>query len=192
MPLVLASTSPHRKTLMERLGVPFSTAAPRVDEELVAGENPWDRALRLARAKAMAVARLHPGAIVIGSDQVASLGKGRDLQILRKPGNRETCRTQLRALSGNTARFDTAAAIVRDTALIDHVDLTRVRFRALEAREIEDYMDREPAFDCAGGFKSEGLGATLFEAVETSEPTALIGLPLIWLSAASRDIGVTA
>jgi septum formation protein len=192
MPLVLASTSPHRKTLMERLGVPFTTAAPRVDEELVAGENPWDRALRLARAKAMAVARLHPGAIVIGSDQVASLGKGRELQILRKPGNRETCRTQLLALSGNTARFDTAAAIVSDTALIDHVDLTRVRFRALEAREVEDYMDREPAFDCAGGFKSEGLGATLFEAIETSDPTALIGLPLIWLSAALRDIGVTA
>ena len=191
MPLLLASTSPHRKTLLERLAVPFTCVAPEVDEGLVSGEVPWDRALRLARAKALAVARSHPDSIVIGSDQVASLGEGPELQVLRKPGNRESCRLQLAALSGNTARFDTAVAVVHGAGLVDHLDLTRVRFRTLDAREIDDYMDREPSFDCAGGFKSEGLGATLFEAIETSDPTALIGLPLVWLCVALGDIGVT-
>jgi septum formation protein len=175
---------------MGRLGIPFAVAAPGVDEALVTGEVPWDRALRLARAKARSVARLHPGSIVIGSDQVASLGEGRETRVLRKPGNRETCRLQLLALSGTTARFDTAAAVFHDGRLIDHVDLTRVRFRTLTGEQIDHYMDREPAFDCAGGFRSEGLGATLFEAIETRDPTALVGLPLIWLCAAFRDIGV--
>jgi septum formation protein len=193
--LVLASTSPHRKALFGRLGLPFSSAAPGVDEALVPGESPWDRASRLAREKALAVAHQHPEAIIIGGDQVASIGRaggedGSALQILRKPGDRATCLQQLQAMSSHTVRFDTALAVVRDAEVIAHLDLTLVRFRALTEREIENYMDREPAFDCAGGFKCEGLGVTLFEAIETRDPTALIGLPLIRVCHALREFGV--
>jgi septum formation protein len=190
IPLILASTSPHRRSLLERLGLPFISVAPEVDEALLEGELPPDRALRLARAKASSVARLHPGAIVIGSDQVASIGDGAAAQILRKPGNRDTCRRQLLAMSGRSAYFHTGVAIARDATLVSHLEPTVVRFRTLQASEIDSYMDREPSFDCAGGFKCEGLGVTLFEAIETRDPTALIGLPLIWLCAAFRDIGV--
>jgi septum formation protein len=164
--------------------------APEVDEQLVHGELPQDRALRLARAKASTVARLHPGAIVIGSDQVASIGEGDAAQILRKPGDRDTCRQQLLAMSGRTARFDTGVVVARDVALHSHLEPTLVHFRSLQVGDIDSYMDREPSFDCAGGFKCEGLGVTLFEAIETRDPTALIGLPLIWLCAAFRDTGV--
>ncbi len=142
------------------------------------------------------MAHLHPGAIVIGSDQVASLMPagywvdGPTAQILRKPGNRETCRQQLLAMSGHTACFDTAVAIARDAELLVHLEPTQVHFRTLTVDEIDFYMDREPSFDCAGGFKCEGLGVTLFDSIETRDPSALIGLPLIWLCAAFRDIGV--
>jgi len=189
-PIILASTSPHRRSLLERLGLPFACVASEVDEALVSGELPPDRALRLARAKAGAVARLHPGAIVIGSDQVASIEDGAAAKILRKPGDRDTCRSQLLAMSGRTAQFDTGVAIARDAALIAHLEPTAVRFRTLQVNEVDSYMDREPSFDCAGGFKCEGLGVTLFEAIESRDPTALIGLPLIWLCAALREIGV--
>jgi septum formation protein len=185
-PIILASTSPHRRSLLERLGLPFTGMAPDIDEGLVEGELPPDRAARLARAKASTVAGLNPGAIVIGSDQVASIGK----LILRKPGDRDTCRRQLLAMSGGTARFDTAVVIARGAQLIAHLEPTLVHFRTLTVNEIDAYMDREPSFDCAGGFKCEGLGVTLFESIETRDPTALIGLPLIWLCAAFRDIGV--
>ena len=164
---------------------------------MVQGELPGERALRLAHAKAISVARLYPGAIVIGSDQVASVAQvestldGSPVQILRKPGNRETCRGQLLAMSGRTARFDTAVAIAADARLSAHLEPTLVRFRTLKVNEIDAYMDREPSFDCAGGFKCEGLGVTLLDSIETRDPTALIGLPLIWLCAAFRDIGVT-
>jgi len=168
---------------------------------LIDGELPGDRALRLARAKASSVARQYPAAIVIGSDQVASITPSITVveqrvdeppaQILRKPGNRETCRGQLLAMSGRTVRFDTAVAIAGDARLIVHLEPTLVRFRTLTVNEIDAYMDREPSFDCAGGFKSEGLGVTLLESIETRDPTALVGLPLIWLCAAFRDIGVT-
>jgi septum formation protein len=188
--LILASTSPHRRSLLQRLGLPFASVAPEVDEGLIDGETPQDRALRLARAKASAVARLYPGAIVVGSDQVASIGDGIEAQVLRKPGDRDTCRRQLLAMSGRTAHFDTAVAVARDAKLIAHLEPTLVRFRKLQLSEIDSYMDREPSFDCAGGFKCEGLGVTLFEAIETHDPTALVGLPLIWLCAAFRDIGV--
>jgi septum formation protein len=189
--LILASTSPHRRALLERLRLPFTCVAPQVDEGLVAGEAPRARALRLARAKALSVARLHPAAIVIGSDQVASVGAAAAEQILRKPGNRDTCRRQLLALSGNAARFDTGVAVARDAEVMAHLEPTVVHFRTLPPGEIDSYMDREPAFDCAGGFKCEGLGVTLFEAIESRDPTALIGLPLIWLCAALRGSGVT-
>lgn len=164
--------------------------APEVPETEVPGEAPDVRAWRLALAKARAVALQHPDAIVIGSDQVASLASHGGHELLHKPGDREHCRVQLAALSGRSARFDTAVAVVQGGHEQVHVDLTRVQFRELSAVEIERYMDREPAFDCAGGFKCEGLGVSLFEALESRDPTALVGLPLIWLCAALRRLDV--
>jgi septum formation protein len=190
-PLILASTSTYRRQLLERLRLPFSTVAPEVDEVELPAEAPATRAARLALAKARAVAALHPGSIVIGSDQVASLRIGPDIVILHKPGERTHTHAQLAEMSGQTVRFDTAVAVLRDDTELVHVDLTAVRFRELSHIDIGHYIDREPAFDCAGGFKSEGLGATLFESVETRDPSALVGLPLIWLCAALRRLGVT-
>ena len=132
----------------------------------------------------------HPDAIVIGSDQVASLDIDGEVQLLRKPGNRENCRLQLTAMSGRVAQFDTAVAVRQGSAELAYLEPTRVRFRELSAAQIENYMDREPAFDCAGGFKCEGLGVSLFHSVESRDPTALVGLPLIWLCEALRRLGV--
>jgi len=188
--LLLASTSPYRKALLSRLGLPFACEAPGVEEDERGGETPPERALRLARAKAEAVAGRHRGALVIGSDQVASHVAGGRQQVLHKPGDRENCLRQLQLMSGQTARFDTALAILRDGRMIEHVDVTLVRFRLLDDAAIHSYVDREPAFDCAGGFKIEGLGVTLFESVESRDPTALIGLPLIAVCAALRQLGV--
>lgn len=187
--IILASTSPHRRLLLERLGLPFAALAPGIVEALVPGEAPRERALRLAREKAAAIALQHPAAIVIGSDQVASLD-GKPPLLLHKPGDRETCRGQLAAMSGRPASFHTGVALRRGDEEQAQVDLTRVHFRPLSAAQIEDYMDREPAFDCAGGFRCEGLGVSLFRAVETRDPTALVGLPLIWLCEALRRFGV--
>jgi septum formation protein len=189
-PLVLASTSPYRRKLLARLGLPFQTQAPNVDEALRPDEAPADRALRLALAKARAVSAAHPQAVVIGSDQVASLGEGADARILRKPGTADRCREQLRELSGREARFDTAVAVIWPGGEACHRDLTRVAFRPFGPAEAERYMAREPAFDCAGGFKCEGLGVTLMRRIESTDPTGLIGLPLIWLSGALRDAGL--
>jgi septum formation protein len=188
--LLLASTSPHRQALLGRLGAPFASVAPGVDEQERPGETPPQRAARLARAKAAAVARQQPTAIVIGSDQVASLETEAGSLLLHKPGGRANCLRQLRAMSGRTTRFVTALAVMHGETLIEHADTTLVRFRVLSDADIERYMDREPSFDCAGGFKCEGLGVTLFESVETRDPTALIGLPLIALCAALRQLGV--
>lgn len=185
-PLLLASTSPHRRALLGRLGLAFECHAPGIDEEELPGEAPPARAARLALAKARAVAAAFPGAIVIGSDQVASLGAS----LLHKPGDRETCRRQLMAMAGQTVRFDTALAVVQDDLVLEHLDLTLVQFRQLDPAAIESYMDREPSFDCAGGFKCEGLGVTLFESIESRDPTALVGLPLIAVCAALRRLGV--
>jgi septum formation protein len=157
----------------------------------VPGEPPAARAARLALTKARAVASANPGAIVIGSDQVASLADHTGLQLLHKPGDRSTCREQLQAMSGNTVRFDTAVAVIHGITELIHSDLTQVRLRQLDEAAIESYMDREPSFDCAGGFKSEGLGVSLFEAIESHDPTALIGLPLIWVCGALRQLGVS-
>jgi septum formation protein len=188
--ILLASTSPHRQALLARLGLPFDCLAPGVPENELPGEPPAVRAARLALTKARAVATAHTAAIVIGSDQVASLGGPAGPVLLHKPGNRSTCREQLRAMSGKTVRFDTAVAVIHGTAVLTHADLTQVRFRVLDDAAIETYMDREPAFDCAGGFKCEGLGVTLFESIESSDPTALVGLPLIWVCGALRQLGV--
>jgi len=191
-PLLLASTSPHRKMLLERLQLPFECLSPGVDETDLPAEVPAERAARLALAKARAVAAVHPHAIVIGSDQVASLEIQGHIQVLHKPGNRDNCRRQLAALSGHCARFDTAVAVIRGSEEYAHGDVTRVQFRTLDAATIENYLDREPSFDCAGGFKCEGLGVTLFEWIESRDPTALVGLPLIAVCAALRRLGARA
>ncbi len=186
-PLILASTSPYRRLLLERFGVPFETARPNVGEEHVAGETPSDRAMRLAVAKAEDVAARHPGAVVIGSDQVAASGH----KVLDKPGDAATCRAQLASLSGSDAKFYTACAVIGPAGSVRlvHLDATTVFFRPLSGKEIERYVEREKPFDCAGGFKAEGLGITLFESIENQDPTALIGLPLIWLASALRRAG---
>ena len=186
-PLILASTSPYRRALLERLGVAFEVMGPDGSEEHVAGEPPVDRALRLSVAKAQSVAARRPDAVVIGSDQVAAAGN----RVLDKPGDAAQCRAQLAALSGTDARFYTGCAVIGPAAGIRlvHVDTTTVFFRSLSAGEIERYVDREKPFDCAGGFRVESLGITLFESIENSDPTALIGLPLIWLACALRRAG---
>lgn len=185
--LILASTSRYRRALLERIALPFEAIAPELDESPVPGEAPAERAARLSLAKALAVAHRHPRAIVIGSDQVAALGD----RVLDKPGDEETCRAQLALLSGNTAHFFTGCAVVGIEAQVrlEHLDTTTVSFRTLGDDEIRRYVTREQPLDCAGGFKVEALGITLFDRIESSDPTALIGLPLIWLAGALRQAG---
>jgi septum formation protein len=173
--LILASTSPYRRALLERFGLPFGTARPDVDETPLPAEPPADVACRLAQAKASAVARQYPGVWVIGSDQVAEA----DGNALGKSGSRAGAVAQLRAMSGREIRFHTALCLQRDAISHLAADVTRVRFRPLALAEIERYVDAEQPFDCAGSFKVEGLGIALFDAVHSDDPTALIGLPLI-------------
>lgn len=184
--LILASTSPYRRELLSRLGVPFETAAPGIDEARRPDEKPAALASRLARSKALAVR--DPDAIVIGSDQVASL----EGQPLGKPGNHASAVAQLELFQGREVQFHTAVCIAAGSKrdLQEHVDLTRVRFRMLARSDLDRYLTLEPAYDCAGGFKAEGLGVTLFESIESTDPTALIGLPLIWVAAALRNAGL--
>jgi len=174
-PLLLASTSRYRRELLARLGVPFEALAPGTDETPRAGEAPAALARRLASAKAQDVAARHPDRWVLGSDQVPAF----DGRVLGKPGGRGEGLAQLLACSGKAVVFYTAAALVADGKLYEHLDTTTVRFRPLTADEAGRYLDAEPAYDCAGTFKVEGLGISLFEAVESTDPTALIGLPLI-------------
>jgi septum formation protein len=185
--LVLASTSRYRRELLARLRVPFEALAPQVDEAALADELPMDRALRLALLKAHAVAARSRGALVIGSDQVA-VAAGR---VLDKPGNAERACAQLAQLSGATAAFYTAVAVICPDSGLQrvHLDTTQVRFRALSRGEIERYVAADEPYDCAGGFKAESLGIALFESIESQDPTALIGLPLIWLADALRSAG---
>lgn len=188
MPLLLASTSRYRRELLERLRLPFHVARPDVDEAPLPEEAPAALAARLARLKAAAIAAHHPEAWVIGADQVAEV----DGQAIGKPGHRDAAIAQLTAMSGRAIRFHTALCLLREGPLQEGVpaestcheasDVTTVRFRALSAEEIERYVDAEQPFDCAGSFKSEGLGITLFEGIDSQDPTALIGLPLIALS----------
>lgn len=188
--LILASTSPHRRQLLQRLGLPFEALAPPVAETEVPGEAPAARALRLAEAKAASIALQHPQAIVIGSDQVASLAHDGAVELLHKPGTRENCRQQLATMSGRIVHFDTAVAVRQGATALTHLEPTLAHLRELSPAQIEHYMDREPALDCAGGFKAEGLGVSLFHSLESRDPTALIGLPLIWLCEALRRLGV--
>lgn len=186
--LVLASTSPYRRQLLERFGQRFTVAAPDVDESALPGETPIDLVNRLARAKAEVVARRNPRSIVIGSDQVAVFGR----EIIGKPGNPERCIEQLKAVSGQRLAFHTAVHVIQSDSGSNesHLDITTVHFRKLSAEEIARYVARERPVNCAGGFKAEGLGITLFERIESQDPTALIGLPLIWLSGALRKAGL--
>lgn len=184
-PLVLASTSPYRRELLSRLRLPFETARPEVDETPRGAEAPEDLAVRLATAKAVAVAARHPGAWVIGSDQVATF----DGHVLGKPGDRSRAIAQLRSMSGRDVAFFTGVALVCDDTTFQHLDTTRVRVRRLGGDEIARYVDAERPFDCAGSFKSEGLGIALFDAIETRDPTALIGLPLIATAGLLRRAG---
>jgi septum formation protein len=188
-PLILASTSRYRKELLERLGLRFSCIAPGVDEAARPGEAPAALVGRLARAKASTVSARQASAWVIGSDQTAVLGTGQET--LGKPGSEARCREQLRSCSGRTVEFLTAVAVMRheDAALIEFTDTTRVTFRRLDQPTIERYIAKERPLDCAGGFKSEGLGISLCESIDSTDPSALIGLPLIKLSAALRSAG---
>jgi septum formation protein len=185
--LILASTSPYRRELLARLALDFEVVAPGVSEEHLHGESPTDRALRLASAKAQAVSAAHPEAVVVGSDQVAACGAA----ALDKPGDAARCREQLGRLSGQTAHFYTACVLMGagGSLHLAHVDTTTVVFRELGADEISRYVARERPFDCAGGFRAEASGIALFDCIESQDPTALIGLPLIWLAGALRAAG---
>ncbi|OOG56717.1 Maf family nucleotide pyrophosphatase [Rhodanobacter sp. C03] len=186
--LVLGSTSRYRAELLRRLTTDFEQCAPGTDESALAGETPVARALRLAIAKAEAAADGQQGALVIGSDQVAEL----DGLILDKPGTAARAHAQLTACSGREVHFHTALCLLdtRSGHRHTHVDHTHVRFRTLSAAEITRYIEREQPLDCAGSFKCEGLGISLFEAIDNRDPSALIGLPLIALARLLREAGI--
>ena len=186
-PLILASTSRYRAELLGRLGIEFSAQNPAVDESEGRTESPRARAFRLSESKAEAVATKFPGAVVVGGDQVPAASTA----ILHKPGNAANCREQLKLLSGSTAEFYTACTVrcFETGVKLTHVDMTAVKLRPLSDAEIERYVEREQPFDCAGGFKAEALGITLFERIDSEDPTAIVGLPLIWLANALRAVG---
>jgi septum formation protein len=186
--LVLASTSPYRRELLARLGVPFECIAPGADEAPRPGESAQCLSQRLAALKAESVAALHGDAIVIGSDQVALRGS----ETLGKPGSVERCIEQLENSSGRDVEFLTAVHVVNGPARTSesHMDRTLVRFRRLSRAEIERYVAADRPLDCAGGFKAESLGIALFERIESADPTGLTGLPLIWLAHALRRAGI--
>lgn len=186
--LILASTSRYRRELLERLRLPFDVVSPQVDETPRPGETPAALATRLAFAKAAAVAALHPQAVVIGSDQVAEL----DGSPIGKPGTHERAVAQLRAMRGRSVVFHTAVAVQRAITGYAGAALApvTVRFRELADAEIEHYLRTEQPYDCAGSAKCETLGITLLEAIESDDPTALVGLPLIRTSALLRAAGI--
>jgi septum formation protein len=185
-PLVLASTSRYRRELLERLRLPFEAVAPGVDETPLDGETPAMLAKRLALAKARAVRALRPDAVVIGSDQVADL----DGEPIGKPHTHERAVAQLRRLSGRQVVFQTAVAVLADGFERVMLAPVVVRFRTLTAAEIEFYLRTEQPYDCAGSAKSETLGIALLEAIESDDPTALVGLPLIRTVALLREAGL--
>ena len=186
--LVLGSTSTYRRELLQRLQLSFSVSAPEVDEAALPGEMPVELARRLALAKAQAVATRFPEAVVIGSDQVAEL----DGEALGKPGTHERAVAQLRRMQGRSVIFHTAVAVVCRSSGFEQQDLApvRVMFRTLSENEIERYLRAEQPYDCAGSAKSEGLGIALLEAIESDDPTALVGLPLIRTCRMLRAAGI--
>lgn len=186
MRLILASSSSYRQDMLQRLGIPFTAMPPQVDETPLEGESPAALALRLSRAKAAAVARHHPGALVIGSDQVATI----DGKAIGKPGDHAAATAQLRLLSGRSVEFHSALCVT--DGLREEVDdvITTCRFRELAPDEIEHYLQRERPYDTAGSAKAEGLGIALMESMRSDDPTAIIGLPLIALSRMLRSFGM--
>ncbi|WP_417530407.1 Maf family protein [Marinobacter lipolyticus] len=188
-PLLLASSSPYRRELLQRLGLPFTCASPNIDESILPRETAEALAIRLAAQKARALAPSHPGHWIIGSDQVACLPDG---SILNKPGNHEQAVRQLTRSSGQRVSFLTGLALMdTDTgAILTHCEPFQVQFRTLETMEIETYLRREQPYDCAGSFKMEGLGIALFESLEGRDPNSLVGLPLIALTDMLRAWGM--
>lgn len=185
--LVLASGSTYRRRLLERLGLPFVVDPADIDESPRPGETPAALATRLAREKALAVAGRHPQAWVIGSDQVADL----DGLALGKPGDPERAAAQLRACSGRQVRFHTALALTRaDGTVLEGSSCPVVTFRPLDDAEIARYLAADRPFDCAGSFKAEALGISLFESLASDDPTAIEGLPLIALCRLLRRAGI--
>jgi len=187
-PLVLGSTSRYRRELLERLRLPFTVARPEVDETPRRGELPPALALRLALEKARAVAASHPHAVVIGADQVADL----DGAAIGKPGTHERAVAQLERMSGHEVVFQTALAVVRAATGYERALLApvRVRFRTLTRAEIERYLRLEQPYDCAGSAKCETLGIALLESIDSDDPTALVGLPLIRTAMLLREAGI--
>ena len=185
--LVLASSSRYRRELLARLTAHFSCLAPDVDESPRSGEAPAALAARLTLLKATTVAPLRPDAVVIGSDQVAALGQ----RVLGKPGTAARAAAQLADCSGQTVVFHTAVAILAPggTGSLSHVDCTEVDFRSLHEEEIDRYIALDRPLDCAGSFRAESLGISLFKAMRSNDPSAIQGLPLIWVSAALRELG---
>ena len=183
--LILASTSVYRRQLLERLRIPFEVISPQVDEAPLTGESTVDLALRLAQAKAAAVAKAHPNAWVIGSDQVADLCGA----AIGKPGNFERAMAQLQLMGGQTVTFHTALCLMKGDIETTLSVPTEVRFRKLSDDILVSYLLAEEPYDCAGSAKSEGLGISLLESIKSDDPTALIGLPLIALSGLLRNAG---
>jgi septum formation protein len=183
--LILASTSQYRRELLERLRIPFEIISPKVDETPLNGESTLELALRLAHAKAAAVAKEHPNAWVIGSDQVADLCGA----AIGKPGNFERALAQLQLMRGTTVTFQTALCLMKGATQTTLCIPTEVTFRKLPDSVLEAYLLAEEPYDCAGSAKSEGLGISLLESIRSDDPTALIGLPLIALSSLLRDAG---
>lgn len=186
MQIVLASSSPYRRALLERLGLPFTCESPSVDEARRPGEAPEAMVERLAEAKAARVALRHPESLIIGSDQTAALGP----DILGKPGNHARAAAQLGACSGQSVVFHTGLCLLGPEFHATHLDRTRVQFRDLQPDEIERYLKHEQPYQSAGSFKVEGRGISLFRAVHSEDPTALIGLPLIALCRLLRQAGI--
>ena len=187
-PLILASTSPYRRALLERLRLPFAVEKPNVDETRLPDEAASDMVCRLARAKAHAIALHHPTAWIIGSDQCAVL----DNTILGKPGHHARAVEQLKAASGKHVTFHTGLCLMQLKTGFERVINVpfSVHFRELSDQETEHYLQREQPYDCAGSFKSEGLGITLFKSMQGNDPTSLIGLPLIALCEMLREAGL--
>ena len=184
MPLILASSSPFRKAILEKLGVAFVAASPDIDEARHDGETPYDLVLRLAAAKAKKIAKLHSG-LIIASDQVATFGLGTDKadEILTKPLTHENAFKQLKQSSGRTVTFLTSIVLLntKTNNLQNHVEFFQVFFKTLSDNQIRSYLEKENVLNCAGGFKSEGLGIALFSCMKGDDPNSLIGLPTIKL-----------
>ncbi|WP_193164369.1 Maf family protein [Microbulbifer hainanensis] len=187
-PLILASSSPYRRDLLEQLQIPFECASPHINEEAFLGEQPSALAGRLAREKAQALAGTFPDALIIGSDQVAEC----DGQALGKPGNHTRAATQLQACSGRQVNFYTGLSVLDSASGKQRTEIERftVHFRQLSEAQINYYLEQEKPFDCAGSFKVEGLGIALFEKMEGNDFNSLIGLPLIRLVDLLRAFGL--